>query len=286
MPNNRVYVLGILLFLTGLAVPEYGQGRIAQKPEGSVSATVPLDPAMTHLAPQYQGVDPRVIYNELERRSKLIKGEFETTAEFNARMARVQAAPLIGTVMKDSTIPFTLANGETMLDKVTTRYDADNGVLAVSIEMSAPIIGVEMDTDKRSLPLKYDFEASSSYVGQNAFGARVIIKKTFANIFELLIDNYRDYERVRPDSPVTFHHTITAKLEMTPAEAMGAKPTLKVLALVTLRDPYILEGYISHKPTVSEPRDTFAVYKYLVAELREFWIYDYASGRVYAKWRP
>lgn len=143
-----------------------------------------------------------------------------------------------------------------------------------------------MDLDKRSVPLRYDFEPSTSYVGQNTYGTKVTIEKTSANVYELLIENFRDFERIPRDTSHTFRHTITAKLEMTPAEAMAAKPNLKVLALVRLRDPHILKGYVSHKPTVSEPRDTFAVYQYLVGEVKEFWIYDYPSGRIHAKWRP
>jgi hypothetical protein len=286
MLKNRAYVLGVLLLYVASAIPEYAQRRLGQKPEESISATAPIDPTATQLKPQYRGINPGILYSELERRSNESKGEFETTQAFNERMTKLQGRPLIGTISKDSLIPFTLASENTMLNKVTSRYDADKGVLAVSIEMTAPVVGVRMDLDKRSVPLRYDFQPSTSYVGQNAYGAKVTIEKTFANVYELLIENFRDFERVPRDSSLTFRHTITANLEMTPAEAMAAKPNLKVLALARLHDPYILKGYLSHKPTVSEPRDTFAVYHYLVCEVKEFWIYDYASGRIYAKWRP
>lgn len=286
MPRSHGLVLAVL-FLGLVSIPEYGQRRVSPKSEPSlpIYSTVPIDPKATSLPPQFRGVNPEVLYNELERRAKQSKGEFETTEAFNARMRNLGATPLVGTISGDELIPLTLASGTTLLDKITSRYDADNEALGVSIEMSAPVIGVEMDFHKRSVPLRHDVRSSESYVGQNAYGAKVIIQKTYADLYELIILNFQSFKSPR-DTESTFGDVITAKLKMSPTEAMTAKPNLRVLALVRLRDPFFLNGYVRHKPTVTEPTDTFGVYQYLVGEVNEFWLYDFGSGRIHAKWRP
>jgi hypothetical protein len=275
-----------VLLLT-VTVPFYGQRPVSKSKRAVATfATAPLDTTSTQLGPQYGGVDPEILYNELERRSKERKGEFETTAAFNARIVKLESSPLVGAITRESPIALALSTGAGLLDSAKSRYVADRGVLVISLETTAAVIGIKADMDKRSLRLRRVFHPSKTYIGQNAYGAKVAVEETFVDMFELIVENFNEFERRGARGSLTYQRIITAEIPMTAAEAMTVKPNLRVLALVKLVNPYFLTGYITQKPTISKPRDTFVVYQYLVGNVYEFWIYDYASGRIYAKWRP
>lgn len=265
-------------------------GTFGQKRRARTSATVPshstaqIDPSIKQLPRNYEGADPQILYEALEKRSKEnVKGEFETTEAFKTRVAREETRPLTGSITRDGLIPLAVSKESDIFDKVTSLYDADKNELAISIEMDSAIIGVQADLDKRSLPLRYVFRPSSFYIGQNAYGARVKIEKRYTYIFALLLENFRDFLT----SPSRSYKDVrTVRLNMTPIEALAAKPVLRVLVLARLREPYFRQGFTRHEPTVLEPKDTLSIYQYLVADATEFWFYNYATGEIYAKLQP
>lgn len=58
-----------------------------------VSALINLD--LKALPPNCRGADPEALYKNLEKRKgSAVKGEFETTADFNRRVVTVSAAPV------------------------------------------------------------------------------------------------------------------------------------------------------------------------------------------------
>lgn len=268
------------LFLLGAA-----SGQRRSRPTTTTTrptyAATEIDPNTKQLPRLYEGVDPATLYDELEKRSKQNrKGEFETTEAFNTRLATLEGKPLIGSIKKDALIPLSISNGSSILDKVTSVYDADKNELTAGLELESPIIGVRAELEKRAARLKVLFGPTSTYVGQNAFGAKVQIEKRYTYVSEVLIENFRDF-LTAPTG--TYKDTVTVNLRMGPSEAIAAKSNLRVLALLRLTDPYFKEGFMSHEPTVSEPRDTLTVFKYLVGDVSELWFYNYSSGQVYAK---
>jgi hypothetical protein len=270
--------------LLALSVGGFGQKPRAKTATAPTYSTVQIDPTSRHLPRQYQGIDPELLYGELEKRSKeSAKGEFETTEAFKGRIARVEMTPLTGNITKDGLIPLAISKESDIFDKVTSRYDADKNELTVTIEMEAPIIGVQSDFDKRSMPLKYIFRPPSTYIGQNAYGAKVRIEKSYTYIFQILIENFRDF---LVSQPGTYKDAITVRLNMSPSVAMAVKADLRVLTMFRLREPYFEQGFTSHKPTIAEPKDTLGVYQYLVGDATQFWFYNYATGEIYAKLQP
>lgn len=276
----------IVLTATLLAI---SVGGLGQKPRARSVApptysTVQIDATSKRLPRQYQGIDPELLYAVLEKRfDENIKGEFETTEAFKARIAKVESAPLVGDVTKDGLIPLSISKESDIFDRVASRYDADKNELAVNIEMEAPIIGVQSDFNKRALPVKYVFRPSSTYVGQNAYGAKVKIEKSYTYVFQILVENFEDF---LVKSRGTYKDTVTVKLNMSPLVALAAKNDMRVLAMFRLRAPFFQKGYSRHEPTISEPRDSLAVYQYLVGDATQFWFYSYTTGEIYAKLQP
>ena len=78
-----------------------------------------------HIIPKnYLGHDLREIYNRLEARQNRKKGEFETTAEYNARIEQEKKAPLYGTI--------NIGDKLTLVIDTMSSYDADNNKLTVA----------------------------------------------------------------------------------------------------------------------------------------------------------
>jgi hypothetical protein len=275
----------ILLFLaiSVLTVPcsAYGQ-RKADVP--SLYALSPPDLNTTVLPRRYNGANPEAIFAALEKRSKASqKDEFETTAAYQARLVASQTEKLVGTFGLNDIIPVVLASES--LYGIDSQYNADAEELAVKITARSAIIGVRADLDKRALDVKYDFHAPTEYVGVNGYGARVTVEKSTTYIYSLLFQNFNSYSFELP-ARFSASGSVVTRLKLSPIEAKKAKESLRALLLIRLQTPSTEKGYISKKPTIQDPKETFAVYHYLVADVEQVWIYNYETGQVYKRLLP
>ena len=64
----------------------------------SQSVLRPFDISVDKLPPGFKGLPIKLIFEELETRSARVKGEFETTEEFQARTQREANAPVLGSL--------------------------------------------------------------------------------------------------------------------------------------------------------------------------------------------
>lgn len=221
------------------------------------------------MPPSYRGADPEALYKNLEKRKgSSVKGEFETTADFNRRVAAEGKAPISGSLTKDSLIAI-------QVKEVTTLYNADNQEMGVTIKLSVPIVGVKPAPRLRTVRAKEELSPTETYIGTNAMGARTRVEKTRAWIYELIITNYASFTQGADK--------LSYNIKMDVPTAMRAKKTLGALAIIKLKEPYIREGFLSSKPTIADPNDVFAVYEYLNARLIELWVYDVETGQIWLK---
>lgn len=271
----------ILAFLL-LFVASTFQAQQKRPAVSNAYAVTAVDATSARLSPNYRGVDPEALCDALEKRFKeSSKGEFETTAAFEARLQRMQTEPLVGALTKDDLIPV-VGVSDRILDRIESKYDADTEELTVTLEPQAPIIGVKMDFSRRSTSLKYNFRPTTTYVGVNAYGAKTTVEQSITYIYSLLFENVAAFS-TNPPEQFSASSIIETRLKLTPSAARAAKENLRVLFLIRLVEPSIEKGYLSKKPTISAPRDTLAVYHYLHANVEQIWIYNYETGQIYKK---
>lgn len=216
----------------------------------------------------YTGTDPEVVYAELERRAKQgAKGEFETTEAFRKRAQELEQRPLADGVPLDSQLAF--------MATATSAYDADGGKLKCVIALDWPHLDYSIDFHKSAILLKKIIDPTDSYIGQNAFGAKVRVDRYYAREYGVLLAGHGS-SSITPRS-------LEVDVDMNPAAAVKAKPTLRALLIITLESPYIRNGDRLSEPTISDPTDRWVRYRYLVGHLSQVWIYNFITGDVYSK---
>ena len=92
--------------------------------------STPFDPASTKLPPNYAGTDLRALLSALEaRRARLVKDEFETTAQHQERVRAEESKPLHGSLKLDSLLAAVIP--------ATSIYDADAELMKITADLPA-----------------------------------------------------------------------------------------------------------------------------------------------------
>lgn len=132
------------------------------------------------VVPNFKGHDIRAVYAALEKVG-LVKDEFETTAQFEARKADVFR-----------NLPVGISNGElcAVWEPAGESYDADLGLLQIEVfpnEASRLVV----DGKVREIvifPLVRGDEQISTYTANNVYGAPVVVTRTTERSFNLSFD--------------------------------------------------------------------------------------------------
>ena len=195
------------------------------------------------------------------------KGEFETTSQYQARVAAVGGSgPLIISKKPEGSEYF--------------QYDADRQLLFIksyafhntnmnwwSAFYDAKPVGVTASTMyNNAIVISQAEKPNGSYAAQNSFGAKtnvVKIDRTMTSIFESEASSYKNRLFVNEADGVL------GTLSMDVATAQRIKPSLKIAFVVVPKAPYLVQG--SHsvgKTTISNPTDITEHYKILIADMQ------------------
>lgn len=261
----------------------------------STSAIVALTFALAGQAqaqdvcPAYVGqtVTPTTIDAAIATVSKVpgVKGEFETTAQFEAR----QAAASGGTL------------GRMIVAKAPERkyfeYDADGGKLRIK---SYAFDNINVDYDDvfgygtkyyekvKYSHLSYNLDVvmsetevpTGSYVGGNAFGAKTrVTKKTRTTkvIFDHDAASYS--EGLFPGAD---KNAVIGELALSPAEAQRLKATMRVAFAITPKAPYFASGVKNWgDATIDNPEEVRQPISVVIADIQCGLLLD-AGGKVLA----
>jgi hypothetical protein len=118
-----------------------------------------------------------------------------------------------------------------------------------------------------------------SYIGSNAFGAKVEVRRTYAEEYsvEFRQDNWL-FRASQGDS-----RTFTYRLAMTPDEARTMKADAKLVLVCRLTPPWLRHSAHGHDATINEPYETLIGDNYLQAEAEQLWILNQRNGEVIRK---
>jgi hypothetical protein len=248
------------------------------------------------ITPHFMGNDLRHICDALSGRTSSHKGEFETTAEYQARLRNAIDKPIIGDIKAGSDLAFVIPSPlHNHLDELydvdlTTAYDADSAKMTVLIHTAMTFQPGEPDDIKSLLARPMDIHsvaiiwganapAYKSWNASNSFGASVKVLEQNYDAYGLAIDLESSRKQDRVATLITEGGSVAFSVPA--AEARLIKDHLKVLIVCRIKDNPLLVGADHHKATMTSPQETTARYKYLHIAPVSLWVFDDETGKVY-----
>lgn len=248
-----------------------------------------------HIDPGYVGTAVVEAIGAVEKMTGVKKGEFESTADYNAR----KSAALAGRFLNDSTIEDVLAfvvpatKGGDYRSGLRYEFNADTGDVSLYVLPASSKyitlngIGGPDGTNRREgkgldkFELSTRIESKSTYQGSNAYGATVTVEKTIMSTFGIAANRlpFLSFERqLRYPRP-----TIAGQFRMDTARAAQELPALKALIVMKLADPYIFYNFRHTEPTRDDPVDNSVLEKFLTGDVIGIVFYSGLTGEIFAR---
>jgi hypothetical protein len=230
------------------------------------------------------------------------KGEFETTAQFEARLKTA--------IQTDKQHAF-FYDDQYGLD---LKYDADNAVMKASVEVNRRKFN--FDQDLLCIPIKTVRRLTESHVGQNSFGATGVFMSMIEDEFGVIISdeaaswlrsfshpNDQDDVRCRKEMESgndtwlaescreraslkkmsqQFPESSTFSFPLSVEQAQRLKPSLRIVLVGTIPDPRVYGRYDRNAATINDPVELRVNRLYVNLVLSEVRIVDTRMGTVVA----
>ena len=254
------------------------------------------------LPPLYKGHDVVRLSEVLaQRKANAVKGEFETSAQWRARLNAEEAAPTVGTLLLSSLYAFALDDGRLTDEaedparlyryrRIQAEYNADKSAFDVYIAFGEGVVTAEGKLDKsesRTLTVAQTSLKPYYEVRNNAFGGTVTVEVNHDTLYELLGSDLNDFPTAQHDDRsetqvAWLHAAFTAPND----QAKAIKQNIAALAICTLQPPFFRAGKLVSIGTFDSPLTQFIDYNYINVDVVSLWIYDTVSGKVYARVAP
>ncbi len=245
------------------------------------------------VTPHFMGNDLRHICDALSSRIPSHKGEFETTAEYQARVRNAIAQPIIGNIKAGSDLAFVIPSPlHNHLDELydvdlITAYDADHAKMTVLIHTAMTfqpgdvqsLLDRPMDIHSVAIIWGANAPAYKSWSASNSFGASVKVVEQNYDAYGLAIDLERPWKQDKIATLITEGGSVAFSVPV--EEARFIKDRLKVLIVCRIKDNPLMSGTDYHKATMTSPSETTARYKYLHITPVSLWVFDDETGKVY-----
>lgn len=243
----------------------------APKPGAAKSSRPrPVDPGLaertfdTSLGRLPRGFVGHSIEKYIQGLEPAVKGEYETSAEFEKRSKQASSAGVYAFLLDTDSS----AN-------VRYTYDADNESYIVQIIPEREVWwGTDRDRSLSALNIKEIVLAASEYVGQNSYGASTTVTRRRSCSYALLPSSWK------ADTPLTDFRVSASR-----KEAPVLTASLRVLAVFRASGSPDdrLSGRESTSPTLNKPVEIVKEHEYVRGELLAFWVYSLSDGRILGK---
>jgi len=195
-------------------------------------------------------------------------------------LSNLSRALLFGSVGMDAVFAFVVVPN--------LKYDADTQTLSMYLPTSIVVDKSNVDSSRLAIKVKVGREWEKKSIGQNIYGAKVVITKYFRETFELAIHNMSSFKSSIFEFEDEYHRNnqvFVSQVKKKPAEAQDAKNKNKIAALILakLTPPYISEGHIILGPTFEFPSGSYSKMFYVDVDVMEIWFYDKTTGAIMAK---
>jgi len=231
----------------------------------------PLNLSTNKLPVGFKGNNPVDVFSKILI-GRMIKGEFETTSEYEKRILIADTKPIIGKLSIDSFFVFKIPTSYSMMT-----YDADVQKMTVSYETD--IYADELPESSLSIKI---FSKSKKYVGSNAFGRTVTITAYDETRYNLVMPNFDDLKPVSSKDKY-LPALLEFSLDVNTAKQIKLNNSLGCLFIGKLVDPFYNIGFYSDEATIDSPLKYDFKYRYIYMKVYQVWFYNTMTGKVLFK---
>ena len=212
--------------------------------------------------------DPNSLSKEFPR-----KDEFETTAQFENRLARISGGKPCCFKMETSD-PY---------HGIIKPYDADKGVIVIELasDYTDPLRFDPGPGKRSSLRMRQTELKRKSYVGENSFGVKRRITRIEERVYALAVDEMY----FNPDKD---YHEYRFELALSPTEAKELKNNLGILIFCKARHyggdtAFTLNKNDYVAATINFPTEISTDIRYISVGILQVWLYNVKTGHVLSK---
>jgi hypothetical protein len=251
---------------------------------------------LSSVDPHYRGMNVPAIYEILHRGLGAAKpSEYETKAQFDARIEKIKSLPLFGSHKIGDQYTFVLGGvweGEGSISEgaggplsylrgaIQTSYDAESQVLTVTIPA---VTGVAFGTDHTSFGWGYRNRDTGHHVGQNAFGVKKVVTDVVSLRHTLEVDT-ANLAWLKAYCNQEFSRDVQCKVSVPVGKARAMDGDVRVAFGATLKEPYTEEEAGTEKATIDSPFETYEVQRGLFISPNQLVIYSGRTGEIVAQY--
>ena len=250
-----------------------------QKPAATAKPATSFSGAVFEvpIQPHYQGNDLRKIADAVDHMATAEKGEYETTAAFNARLEGMKAAPLFGNISINSPMAFVFPTAHSRQSlradpTLQSSYDADEGLMTVSLSADEGNISEPLEATDLATLVVWDMVSMSAgyYHATNAFGVAATVRDSKGTSYGLALPLS---SKSRLESGVSF--------KVSPDRARILERRVRILLVCKVHEPRpLVAKRWQHAPTLDEPYKSDSLELYLRAVPVKMVIFDDETGEV------
>lgn len=289
-------VLAIVTSLTGIGFAEAKQ--IAKKDqqvkqEQKKAPIVKFSIGMIEsgrIDPGYEGIPVSQVVDAIEKMTGVEKGEFESTANYNARKVAALTGKFLGDSTLEDTFAFVLPVAAWKLPDPSLHSGLNAGLrYAFNADTSEvrlfalPVPSIKDGKASDLLHIDTKINSLGTYQISNAYGATATVEKTSSTSLWIKTDRMSFLTFKREDifyiNPVP-----VAQFNMENAKAAKEFPSLKALVVMKLAAPYIVYTNTgSLPPTLKRPFDKSSYSKKLTGTVLGIVFYSGLTGEIFAR---
>lgn len=231
-------------------------------------AQTALDKDAKSLPEGYLGHSCEAIANTLKKSSP-VKGEFETSLEFSARLESMKSAVLYGEVHTGDLMGFSPT-----ATNLKMKYDADREEMNVDFDLGSPQFIYKSDPSSTVI-INSEKVSNRSYVAENVFG-----KKTKVDVEGF---NVCAFAGARGSTYFLGGYRKDFDFSVSRAAAIESKGKLRILFVGHVVSPYVGEYHDHKKPTADFPYESYVKGPVVALRLAQIWIFNKETGKILTK---
>ena len=220
----------------------------------------------TSLGPGFLGHDVKEVVSNIERASKNSKSEFETTEQFESRIAAIAPQKQFIFVNDPAT------------DAHSVDEHSDAGVFLYNADVQSFSRTIKMFYFQGEFALRSITTPAGQYVGTNAFGVRIVVNRFDRTVYALEVEERSSFfERGGDYDTSSFIHLVAP----VPREAaVSAKSHLRIAFLCRLAEMEIRHEDQVSSATVDNPTEVHWHERKIPVSLNKIIVFDDRTGNI------
>ncbi len=205
--------------------------------------------------PEYTGFSITEVIDAIEKITGVKKGDFESTADYNARRSAALATKFFGDSSIEDLFTFMVPVSKIGEHGLRYTFNADTGDVNLYVlpKSSKYLIGAP-DRELDMFALSSKIEEMSTYIGSNPYGTTVPVNKISKSCFGIASNRLPFKSNETYSDP-----TIASQFKLKNSRAEQELPALKALIIMKLANPpYVFHNFSIMEPKLNAPIDNLS----------------------------